>query len=62
MQVINNHLVDLEMKLQMVSKEITASLKEQSISAFLRISCANRDVARLHDDAASLCSVIAGIL
>ncbi|XP_030934477.1 conserved oligomeric Golgi complex subunit 7 [Quercus lobata] len=59
---LDNHLVDLEMKLQMVSEEIAASLEEQSASALLRVPRANRDVVRLRDDAASLRSVAAGIL
>ena len=41
---LDNHLVDLEMKLQMVSKEIATSLKEQSASALLSVSHAKFDV------------------
>ncbi|EPS73811.1 hypothetical protein M569_00940, partial [Genlisea aurea] len=59
---VEKHLVDLEMKLQMVSEEIAASLEEQSSAAILRIPRASRDVLRLQDDALSLRSSIAGIL
>ncbi|XP_057473890.1 conserved oligomeric Golgi complex subunit 7-like [Actinidia eriantha] len=56
------HLVDLEMKLQMVSEEIAAALEEQSSSALLRVPRATRDVVRLRDDALSLRSSVAAIL
>ncbi|PSS34369.1 Conserved oligomeric Golgi complex subunit 7 like [Actinidia chinensis var. chinensis] len=56
------HLVDLEMKLQMVSEEIAASLEEQSTAALLRVPRATRDVVRLRDDALSLRSSVAAIL
>lgn len=59
---MDKHLVDLEMKLQMVSEEISASLEEQSAAALLRIPRATRDIIRLRDDAVSLRSAVAGIL
>lgn len=59
---IEKHLVDLEMKLQMLSEEIAASLEEQSSAAILRVPRANRDVIRLRDDALSLRSSVATIL
>lgn len=59
---LDKHLVDLEMKLQMVSEEIAASLEEQSAAALLRVPRATRDVVRLRDDAISLRSSVAGIL
>lgn len=59
---LDKHLVDLEMKLQMVSEEIAASLEEQSASAILRVPRANRDIIRLRDDAVSLRSAVSGIL
>ncbi|GKV37969.1 hypothetical protein SLEP1_g45928 [Rubroshorea leprosula] len=40
-------MVDLEMNLQMVSKEIAASLEEQSASALLCVPRATRDVLHL---------------
>ncbi|KAF5731066.1 embryo yellow protein [Tripterygium wilfordii] len=59
---LDNHLVDLEMKLQMASEEIAASLEEQSAGALLRVPRATRDVLRLRDDAVSLRNSVAGIL
>lgn len=59
---VDKHLMDLEMKLQMVSEEIAASLEEQSAAALLRVPRATRDVIRLRDDAVSLRSAISGIL
>lgn len=59
---VDNHLVDLELKLQMVSEEISASLEEQSAAALLRVPRATRDVIRLRDDAVSLRSAVSGIL
>ncbi|XP_042000505.1 conserved oligomeric Golgi complex subunit 7-like [Salvia splendens] len=59
---VEKHLVDLEMKLQMVSEEIAASLEEQSSAALLRVPRASRDVIRLRDDALSLRSSVATIL
>ncbi|GKV33794.1 hypothetical protein SLEP1_g42250 [Rubroshorea leprosula] len=59
---LDKHMVDLEMKLQMVSEEIAASLEEQSASALLRVPRATRDVLRLRDDAVSLRNSVAGIL
>ncbi|KAG2715621.1 hypothetical protein I3760_03G086600 [Carya illinoinensis] len=59
---LDKHLVDLEMKLQMVSEEIAASLEEQSASALLRVPRANRDIIRLRDEAVSLRSAVSGIL
>ncbi|KAJ1418495.1 Conserved oligomeric Golgi complex subunit 7 [Sesbania bispinosa] len=59
---LDKHLVDLEMKLQMVSEEIAASLEEQSAAALLRVPRATRDVIRLRDDAVSLRSAVSGIL
>ncbi|KAK4839327.1 hypothetical protein QYF36_021014 [Acer negundo] len=59
---LDNHLVDLEMKLQMVSEEIAASLEEQSGAALLRVPRATRDVVRLRDDAVSLRGSVSGIL
>ena len=59
---LDKHLVDLEMKLQMVSEEIAASLEELSANALLRVPRATRDVIRLRDDAVSLRSAVSGIL
>ncbi|KAK6155863.1 hypothetical protein DH2020_010111 [Rehmannia glutinosa] len=59
---VEKHLVDLEMKLQMVSEEIAASLEEHSSGALLRVPRASRDVLRLRDDALSLRSSVANIL
>ncbi|XP_060189876.1 conserved oligomeric Golgi complex subunit 7 [Lycium barbarum] len=59
---VEKHLVDLEMKLQMVSEEIAASLEEQSAAALLRVPRATRDVIRLRDDALSLRSSLHAIL
>ncbi|KAJ8541644.1 hypothetical protein K7X08_002460 [Anisodus acutangulus] len=59
---LDKHLVDLEMKLQMVSEEISASLEEQSAAALLRVPRASRDVIRLRDDALSLRSSLSAIL
>lgn len=53
---------DLEMKVQMASEEIAASLEEQSAAALLRIPRATRDVVRLRDDALSLRHSISSIL
>ncbi|KAL8160307.1 hypothetical protein V2J09_001844 [Rumex salicifolius] len=55
-------LVDLEMKLQMMAEEISASLEEQSSAALLRVPRATRDVVRLRDDASSLRSSVSSIL
>ncbi|MFS7899537.1 putative oligomeric Golgi complex subunit 7 protein [Helianthus anomalus] len=59
---LDKHLVDLEMKLQMMSEEIAASLEEQSSAAILRVPRATRDVIRLRDDALSLRHSVASIL
>lgn len=59
---LENHLVDLEMKLQMISEEISASLEEQSAAALLRVPRASRDVIRLRDDALSLRQSVASII
>ncbi|KAL2555979.1 conserved oligomeric Golgi complex component-related protein [Forsythia ovata] len=59
---LDKHLVDLEMKLQMVSEEIASSLEEQSAASLLRVPRATRDVIRLRDDALSLRSSVASIL
>ncbi|KAL8253293.1 hypothetical protein R6Q59_036986 [Mikania micrantha] len=59
---LDKHLVDLEMKLQMISEEIAASLEEQSSAAILRVPRATRDVIRLRDDALSLRQSVASIL
>lgn len=59
---VEKHLVDVEMKLQMLSEEIAASLEEQSASALLRVPRATRDVLRLREDALSLRHSVAGIL
>ncbi|KAK3221010.1 hypothetical protein Dsin_014980 [Dipteronia sinensis] len=59
---LDNHLVDLEMKLQMVSEEIASSLEEQSGAALLRVPRATRDVVRLRDDAVSLRGSVSGII
>ncbi|KAK9291846.1 hypothetical protein L1049_019796 [Liquidambar formosana] len=59
---LDKHLVDLEMKLQMLSEEIAASLEEQSAAALLRVPRATRDVVRLRDDAVSLRNSVSGIL
>lgn len=59
---LDKHLVDLEMKLQMVSEEIAVSLEEQSAAALLRVPRATRDVIRLRDDALSLRSSLSAIL
>lgn len=59
---LDKHLVDLEMKLQMVSEEIAVSLEEQSAASLLRVPRATRDVIRLRDDAVSLRNSVSGIL
>ncbi|KAL2932376.1 Conserved oligomeric Golgi complex subunit 7 [Bienertia sinuspersici] len=59
---LENHLVDLEMKLQLMSEEISANLEEQSSAAILRVPRATRDVIRIRDDAVSLRSSISSIL
>ncbi|XP_057456890.1 conserved oligomeric Golgi complex subunit 7 [Lotus japonicus] len=59
---LDKHLVDLEMKLQMLSEEIASSLEDQSSSALLRVPRATRDVIRLRDDAVSLRSAVSAIL
>ncbi|XP_047321246.1 conserved oligomeric Golgi complex subunit 7 [Impatiens glandulifera] len=59
---VEKHLVDLEMKLQIISEEIAASLEEQSSAALLRVPRASRDVIRLRDDALSLRTSVASIL
>ncbi|XP_027353668.1 conserved oligomeric Golgi complex subunit 7 isoform X2 [Abrus precatorius] len=59
---LDKHLVDMEMKLQMVSEEIAASFEEQSAAALLRVPRATRDVIRLRDDAVSLRSAVSAIL
>ncbi|KAG9452337.1 hypothetical protein H6P81_005241 [Aristolochia fimbriata] len=59
---VDKHLADLEMKLQLLSEEISSSLDEQSTAALLRVPRASRDVIRLRDDAVSLRSAISGIL
>ncbi|XP_073271985.1 conserved oligomeric Golgi complex subunit 7 [Primulina huaijiensis] len=59
---VEKQLVDLEMKLQVVSEEIAASLEEQSSAAILRVPRASRDVLRLRDEALSLRSSVASIL
>lgn len=59
---LEKHLINLEMKLQMVSEEIAASLEEQSAAALLRVPRATRDVIRLRDDALSLRSSLSAIL
>ncbi|XP_058205143.1 conserved oligomeric Golgi complex subunit 7 [Rhododendron vialii] len=59
---LEKHLVDLEMKLQMTSEEIAASLEDQSAAAILRVPRATRDVIRLRDDAVSLRASVAAIL
>ncbi|XP_021769234.1 conserved oligomeric Golgi complex subunit 7-like [Chenopodium quinoa] len=60
--VLENHLADLEMKLQLMSEEISASLEEQSSASILRVPRATRDVIRIRDDAVSLRSSISTIL
>ncbi|KDP22425.1 hypothetical protein JCGZ_26256 [Jatropha curcas] len=59
---LDKHLVDLEMKLQMVSEEIAVSLEEQSATSLLRVPRATRDVIRLRDDALSLRNSVSSIL
>ncbi|KAF9607721.1 hypothetical protein IFM89_038605 [Coptis chinensis] len=59
---IEKHLSELEMKLQMVSEEISISLEEQSSAALLRVPRATRDVIRLRDDALSFRSSVSTIL
>lgn len=56
------YLADLEMKLQLLSEEIAASLDEQSAAALLRVPRATRDVVRLRDEAVSLRSAVSSIL
>ncbi|GKU88753.1 hypothetical protein SLEP1_g2981 [Rubroshorea leprosula] len=55
-------MVDLEMNLQMVFKEIVTSLEEHSASALLRVPRATRNVLHLRDDAVSFRNSVAGIL
>jgi hypothetical protein len=38
---VEKYLSDLEMKLQVMSKEIASALDEQSITALLRVPCAS---------------------
>ncbi|KAK6936301.1 Conserved oligomeric Golgi complex subunit 7 [Dillenia turbinata] len=59
---VEKHLVDIEMKLQMMSEEIAASLEEQSAAALLRVPRATRDVLRHRDDAVSLRHSVSSIL
>lgn len=59
---VDKHLVDLEMKIQMVSEEIGSSLEEQSASSLLRVPRATREVIRLRDDSVSLRSAVSSIL
>ncbi|OIW08788.1 hypothetical protein TanjilG_16369 [Lupinus angustifolius] len=59
---LDKHLMDLEMKLQMLSEDISASLEEHSAASLLRVPRATRDVIRLRDDAVSLRSAVFGIL
>ncbi|KAJ4956115.1 hypothetical protein NE237_012898 [Protea cynaroides] len=59
---VEKHLADLEMKLQMLSEEIAASLEEQSSAALLRVPRVGRDVIRLRDDAISVRNSVSGIL
>lgn len=59
---LEKHLSELEMKLQMMSEEISASLEEQSSAALLRVPRASRDVIRLRDDALSFRTSVSGIL
>ncbi|PIA39299.1 hypothetical protein AQUCO_02600031v1 [Aquilegia coerulea] len=59
---LEKHLSELEMKLQMISEEISASLEEQSAAALLRVPRASRDVIRLRDDALSFRTSVSGIL
>lgn len=59
---LEKHLSELEMKLQMMSEEIAASLEEQSSAALLRVPRASRDVIRLRDDALSFRTSVSGIL
>lgn len=61
-ETLEKQLVDLEMKLQMMSEEIAASLEEQSAAALLRVPRATRDVIRLRDDAVSLRHSVSSIL
>ncbi|PON97043.1 Conserved oligomeric Golgi complex subunit [Trema orientale] len=55
LDLVDDHLVDLEMKLQIVSEEISASLEEQSTVSLLCMPRSIRDVIRLCDDTVSLC-------
>lgn len=59
---VDEHLAELESKLQMVSEEIAASLEEQGAAALLRVPRATRDVLRLREDAVSLRSAVSAIL
>ncbi|KAK7263976.1 hypothetical protein RJT34_31576 [Clitoria ternatea] len=59
---LDKHLLDMEMKLQMASVEIAASLEDQSAAALLRVPRTTRDVIRLRDDAVSLRSAVSSIL
>eukprot|EP00252_Welwitschia_mirabilis_P007981 TRINITY_DN19689_c0_g1_i1.p1 TRINITY_DN19689_c0_g1~~TRINITY_DN19689_c0_g1_i1.p1 ORF type:complete len:847 (-),score=167.14 TRINITY_DN19689_c0_g1_i1:101-2641(-) len=51
-------LSDLEMKLQLMSDDISSALEEQSSAALMRVPRANRDIARLKEDATSLRSIL----
>ncbi|XVE63888.1 hypothetical protein DITRI_Ditri07aG0057200 [Diplodiscus trichospermus] len=55
-------MVDVEMKLQMVSEETAASLEDQSAAALRRVPCATLDVLGLRDNAVSLRNSVADIL
>ncbi|KAI5075080.1 hypothetical protein GOP47_0009156 [Adiantum capillus-veneris] len=59
---IDNHLSDLETKLQLISENIASSLEEQSSSSLLKVPRASREIIRLRDDAASLRSTVSSIL
>ncbi|PON82477.1 Conserved oligomeric Golgi complex subunit [Trema orientale] len=54
LDLVDDYLVDQEMKIQIVSEEISASLEEQSAASLLRVPRAIRDVIQLCDDAVSL--------
>ncbi|MCO5598331.1 hypothetical protein L7F22_061963 [Adiantum nelumboides] len=60
--LIDNHLSDLETKLQLISENIASSLEEQSSSSLLKVPRASREIIRLRDDAASLRSTVSTIL
>ncbi|CAI5474395.1 unnamed protein product [Closterium sp. Yama58-4] len=53
---------DIEMKLQLLSEDMSGALEEQSAGALLRVPRAVRETKRVRDDAVSLKGTVASIL